>query len=76
MMDLSDRSEYVGANVTPDVKRTLQDYVKSQRENGNSISVSRWVEEAILMRLEKEGIPVVSLNEGYVGEELPFEETT
>jgi hypothetical protein len=46
------------------------------RASEKTATVSRWVEEAILMRLEKEGIPVVSLNEGYVGEVLPFEETT
>lgn len=73
-MDFSERSEYVGANVKPEIKRTLQDYIKGQREIGNPISMSRWIAEAIRMRLEKEEIPIVCLDE-YAGEALPFEET-
>lgn len=73
-MDFSERSEYVGANVKPEIKRTLQDHIKSLRESGNPISMSRWIEEAIRMRLEREDIPILSVEEEYVGEALPFEE--
>ena len=48
MMDFSERSEYVGANIKPDLKHSLQEYFKSQREQGNNISMSRWIEEAML----------------------------
>jgi len=74
MMDFSDRSEYVGANVKPEVKRSLQEYIKAQKEIGISVSMSKWVSEAIQMRLEKEQIPIVSGNGEYSGEPLPFEE--
>jgi len=73
MMDFSDRSEYVGANVKPEVKRSLQEYIKSQREAGVSVSMSRWISEAIQMRIEADGIPILNGN-AYSGEPLPFEE--
>ena len=71
MMDFSERSEYVGANVKPEVKRSLQEYIKSQREAGVSVSMSRWISEAIQMRIEAEGIPILNGN-AYSGEALPF----
>jgi hypothetical protein len=72
MMDFSERSEYVGANVKPEIKRSLQEYIKNQREVGVSISMSRWISDAIQMRLEKEEIPIISGDEEYSGEPLPF----
>lgn len=72
MMD--ERSEYVGANVKPEVKQTLLEYLEAQKNLGNRISMSRWIEGAILMRLEKDQIPIISEEDRYVGEPLPFEE--
>lgn len=74
MRDFSERTEFVGANVTPDVKHSLQEHIKAQREAGNSTSMSRWVEEAILQRMHREAVPILSLYESYTGEPLPFEE--
>lgn len=75
MMDFSERSANVGANVKPEIKYSLQEYIKTQREQGNSISMSRWIEEAIEEKLCRDQIEIIKLDEDYVGEDLPFEET-
>jgi hypothetical protein len=73
MMEFSERSEFVGANIRPEIKHTLQEHLKIQREAGNSISMSRWIAEAIEMRLKTENIPIVTGYPEYVGENLPFD---
>jgi hypothetical protein len=75
MMDLSERSEFVGANVRPEIKYTLQEHLKVLREAGNTISMSRWIAEAIEIRLKEDGIPIVTGYPEYVGEALPFEKS-
>jgi len=76
MMDFSERSEYVGANVKPEIKQTLLEHLEFRKQNGNKISMSRWIEEAIIMRLERDAVPIVTQESRYVGEDLPFEEAS
>lgn len=74
MMKYSERSENVGANVSPEVKRTLQEYVEIQRENGVKTSMSKWIDEAIRERLEREGVRILPIDPEPLSEPLPFEE--
>ena len=75
MMEFSERSEYVGANVRPEVKKSLQDHIDNLREQGVKTSVSKWIDEAICERLEREGVQVVPKEVSVPGEMLPFEES-
>lgn len=73
-MKYSERSDHVGANVRPAVKQSLRDHIKRQREAGVSISMSRWIDEAICDRLKREGVSVVEMPLEQSSELLPFEE--
>lgn len=75
MMEYSERSEYVGANVRPEVKKSLQDHIERLREKGERTSVSKWIDEAIRERLEREGVQIVPVEPDTLSEPLPFEES-
>lgn len=73
MMDFSERSAYVGTNIKPTVKHSILEHLKAQKEQGNKISMSRWIEEAIDEKIARDGIPILTLEETYTGEPLPFD---
>jgi hypothetical protein len=75
MMDYSERSQYVGANVRPEVKKSLQDHIQALRDRGERTSVSKWVDEAIRERLAREGVQIAPLEPDVLSEPLPFEES-
>jgi hypothetical protein len=75
MMEYSERSEYVGANVRPEVKKSLQDHIQDLRDKGERTSVSKWIDEAIRERLAREGVKITPLEPDVLSEPLPFEES-
>lgn len=75
MMEFSERSDSVGANVSPEVKRSLQEHIERQREQGIRTSMSKWIDEAIRERLAREGVRIVPIEPEVLSEPLPFEES-
>jgi hypothetical protein len=60
MITISDRSEYIGAHVRPEVKEAIKDASK-RRE----MSISAWVADAVEGRLIAEGFePKVMTDDG------------
>lgn len=72
MMTMSDRNEYVGANIEPAVKHALRERVQHLKTTDKDASMSKFVNEAIREKLERDGVSIATPQPANLGEILPF----